>query len=63
MDNDHICIDESEQALQSNLCTSHWLKEQFKVTKERDPVDALNDAEALVSILKMRLKRLTEKQS
>lgn len=49
-----------EQALTSDPSTSHWLKEQIERTKERDPVDALNDAEALVSVLQSRLKPLAE---
>ncbi|WP_339145234.1 hypothetical protein [Pseudoalteromonas galatheae] len=56
-------IGELEQALQHDPNTSYWLKEQFKVTKERDPVDALNDAEALVSALKSRIKLLAEEQN
>ncbi len=56
-------IGELEQALQHDPSTSYWLKEQFKVTKERDPVDALNDAEALVSALKSRIKLLAEEQN
>lgn len=53
-------ISELEQALQNDPSTSFWIKEQFKVTKERDPVDALNDAEALVLVLKARLALLDE---
>ncbi|HBD2603742.1 hypothetical protein [Enterobacter kobei] len=53
-------IGEFEQALKHDPSTSYWLKEQFEVTKERDPVDALNDAEALVSALKTRLKLLAD---
>ncbi|MEH6454677.1 MAG: hypothetical protein V7749_00015 [Cocleimonas sp.] len=51
-------VDKFEYALACNPSTSYWLKEQFKITKNRDPVDALNDAEALVSALKARLKVL-----
>lgn len=51
---------EFEQALTNDPNTSHWLKEQFEKTAERDPVDALNDAEALVSALRTRLKLLAE---
>lgn len=56
-------IGELEQALQHDPSASYWLKEQFKVTKERDPVDALNDAEALVSALKARIKLSAEEQN
>lgn len=54
---------EREQVLQSDPGTSFWLKEQLQVTKERDPVDALNDAEALVSVLKSRIKLLAEENN
>lgn len=58
-----MLIGEFEQALQYDPSTSFWLKEQFKLTKERDPVDALNDAESLVSALKSRLKLLADEQN
>lgn len=53
-------ISEFEQAVQYDPSTSYWLKEQLAVTKERDVVDALNDAQALVTALKGRLALLTE---
>ena len=53
-------ISEFEQAVQNVPSTSRWLKQQLSTTKERDPVDALHDAEALVTALKGRLKLLTE---
>ncbi|AIW22497.1 hypothetical protein F0267_28295 [Vibrio coralliilyticus] len=34
---------------------SFWIKKQLEATKQRDPIDALNDAELLVAILKQRL--------
>ena len=55
-----VKIGEFEQALQRDPSTSYWLKDQFEKTKERDPVDSLNDAESLVSALKTRLKLLAE---
>ncbi|WP_290573509.1 hypothetical protein [Idiomarina sp.] len=51
---------EYEKALINDPSTSYWLKEQFEKTAERDPVDALNDAESLVSALRARLKLLAE---
>jgi|TARA_B100001059_G_scaffold22416_1_gene17938 hypothetical protein len=42
--------------------TSFWLKKQFEATKERDSVNALIDAEALVSALKARLRLLANEQ-
>ncbi|MFT5715948.1 MAG: hypothetical protein ACI9T7_000121 [Oleiphilaceae bacterium] len=53
-------IGEIEQVLQCDSSTSYWLKEQFLSTKKRDPVDALKDAEVLVSALKIRLSLLDE---
>jgi hypothetical protein len=47
-----------EHNIQNDPSTSFWLHEQLRRTKERDPVDALNDAETLVSVLKNRLKKL-----
>lgn len=35
--------------------SSFWLKEAIGKCLERDPVDALNDAETLVAVLKTRL--------
>jgi|TARA_B100001059_G_scaffold22416_1_gene17943 hypothetical protein len=57
-----MLIGEFEQALKHDPSTSFWLKKQFEATKERDPVDALNDAEALVCALKARLKLLANEQ-
>ena len=53
-------ISEFEQAVQHDPSTSRWLKQQLSITKERDPVDALHDAETLVTALKGRLKLLAE---
>ena len=43
-----------DRVLADRSC-SFWIKNQLEVTKQRDPVDALNDAELLVAILKQRL--------
>lgn len=37
---------------------SFWLKETLQKALTRDPVDALNDAETLASVLKSRLESL-----
>ncbi|WP_172600129.1 hypothetical protein [Sulfuricystis multivorans] len=37
---------------------SFWLKEALRKSITRDPVDALNDAEVLVAVLKGRLDRI-----
>lgn len=39
--------------------TSHWLKEAIRASIARDPVDALNDAEALVVLCQSRLDLVT----
>ncbi|HAS2609587.1 TPA: hypothetical protein P7L42_003347 [Vibrio cholerae] len=51
-----------EQTLLSDPSTSNWLKEQLDLTKSRDPVDALNDAEVLVTVLESRLNTVTQRQ-
>lgn len=48
-------VDTLEQEMLNDPSTSFWLKEQIKATKQRDLLDALNDAEALVLVLKSRL--------
>lgn len=47
-----------EESIVNDLSASFWLKEQLSNTKRRDPVDALNDAEALVLVLKERLQSM-----
>ena len=51
-------IDTLEQELQYDPSASFWLKEQLEVTKGRDIVDAITDAELLVLVLKSRLGSL-----
>lgn len=51
-----------EQTLLSDPSTSNGLKEQLDLTKNRDPVDALNDAEVLVTVLESRLNTVTQRQ-
>ncbi|MDC5870232.1 hypothetical protein OPW39_15600 [Vibrio europaeus] len=48
----------SERELVNDPSTSFWLKEQFELTKKRDLIDALSDAEILVSVLKSRVNLL-----
>lgn len=43
------------EAIMASKVTSHWLKNTLASAMERDPVDALDDAETLVSILEQRL--------
>jgi len=40
---------------------SHWLKNALRALDSRDPIDALNDAETLVSILETQLNELLGK--
>ncbi|MDC5870529.1 hypothetical protein OPW39_17125 [Vibrio europaeus] len=51
-------VSERERELVNDPSTSFWLKEQFELTKKRDLIDALSDAEILVSILKSRVNLL-----
>lgn len=37
---------------------SYWLKDAIKAAMQRDPVDALNDAELLVKVLRRRVGKL-----
>lgn len=46
-----------DQILNDPAC-SFWLKEALEKSLARDPVDALNDAETLVTVLQGRLKAL-----
>ena len=48
----------NEQTILDDPSASTWLKSQINKSKERDPVDALNDAEVLVEVLAARLKKL-----
>lgn len=43
-----------EQAVLGNLSTSSWLQQALAASRERDPLDALNDASALHAILAER---------
>lgn len=38
--------------------TSFWLKEQLSLTKNRDPIDAYNDAHTLTMVLEQRIEKL-----
>lgn len=46
------------EAILADFATSHWLKKALETALERDPVDALADAEALVNALRERLENL-----
>jgi hypothetical protein len=43
-----------ETVIERDPATSFWLLEQIKTTRQRDILDALADAEALVDILRQR---------
>ncbi len=38
-------------------CTSHWLRDAILILRERDPLDALNDAETLHKLMSDRWGR------
>ena len=43
-----------ENTLADDPTTSRWLREQLNVTKQRDVLEAINDAEMLLAVLKSR---------
>lgn len=54
--------DEIRQIL-SGPGTSHWLKNALTTALDRDPVDAVNDAELLTLILVHRVDKINEAMS
>lgn len=42
------------QQLLDDPCSSFWLKQSLAAALQRDPVDAVNDAEALAGVLRAR---------
>jgi hypothetical protein len=46
-----------EETLLRDPTTSHWLRQQLLVSRKRDPVDALRDAEVLAATLHVRAQR------
>lgn len=52
-----------ENQLINDPSTSYWLKTQLMTTQMRDPVDALNDAKALVVALSHRLSVIEQSLS
>lgn len=54
-------IRDLESVVASDPAASFWLKQQVEITKTRDVLDALSDAETLVRILKSRLDALMVK--
>lgn len=50
--------DEAVSRLENSPATSYWLMEAVRDLKRRDPVDALNDAEALLHVVKMRYREI-----
>lgn len=43
-----------ENKIVSDPSVSIWLKDQIEITKNIDPVDALNDVETLKAVLEVR---------
>lgn len=46
--------------IRTNPASSFWLRDAIDSSLKRDPVDALNDAEILVQLLKARLEAIQE---
>lgn len=53
-----------QNSLEKNIIncssTSRWLKEQINLSENRDPVDAINDAEILIKVLEDRIKDINQ---
>ncbi len=47
----------------SDPCASNWLKDAVRAALKRDPVDAVNDAEALVEVLSDRLDAVVKRNA
>lgn len=45
----------------NDMGTHNWVKDQYKQAERRDIVDAINDAEILVEMLKARFNQMTGK--
>lgn len=51
-------FDQALETLQADPSSSEWLKRTAQWAGQRDPVDALYDAEALLELLKLRLNEV-----
>ncbi len=49
-----------EREIMADPSISNWLKTQLTASRNRDPIDALNDAELLVTLLNGRLDALAQ---
>lgn len=45
----------NEHDVANDPSTSYWLKEQIIKSKNRDPVDMLNDIQVLINVLNTRI--------
>jgi hypothetical protein len=52
-----------ESKLLNDSATTFWLKEQITQSKERDILDAINDAETLLLVLHNRFNSAVESKS
>ena len=50
----------SEAEILQSLDTSFWLREAIKTCSQRDPLDALNDAETLAQLQRQRVDDLLQ---
>ena len=48
------------RAIRDDPAASDWLKKALEASLRRDPVDAVNDVEALLDVLKERLQALRD---
>jgi uncharacterized protein YwbE len=52
-------VDAADRQILSGPGTSHWLKDTITSALDRDPVDAVNDAELLAMLLGHRADQIT----
>jgi len=46
----------TEKIVKQDPATSFWLKEQLHLSRNRDPIDMLNDIETLKGVIESRIK-------
>ncbi|MBS4019988.1 MAG: hypothetical protein KGZ68_17335 [Dechloromonas sp.] len=50
----------SIEAILTDPSTSFWLRDALRTASQRDPVDALNDAECLRAVLQQQLDAIVQ---
>ena len=60
---DHHAARLCEAQILQSLSTSFWLREAIKSLAQRDPLDALNDAETLLQVQRQRLDDMVQQHN